>query len=156
MRLSPVLLALCGCSSMLDLGEPVIICHATKEPVQCPTEPGDARRAVEVFSTYVMPLDPDEALEIHWYDWDHRFEDSGDVTGYTDINSIPTRVHVRNHRVLMHELAHVAFWRETGDADANHEKAPGPWGQAINEAVQKAAAVYGVTNPVGEHDDVLD
>lgn len=141
---------LSGCSSMLDVADsPQIICHDTKEPLQCPTKEGEGARAARAFSKFVMPLADDEPLTVHWYDWDHEFADvPGDVVGYSRVDRFPQEVHVRNTRVLMHEFAHVALDREAGNPDDNHEKAPGPWGEAINVAIELAADEFGTTNGV--------
>lgn len=144
---------LSACSTFVEQGGPEIICHATKEPVQCPLESGDGVRAVEVFSLYVMPLSSSDWLEINWYDWDEAFEETGNVAGYTES---PNVIHVRNHKVMMHELAHVALWRETGDADPNHESPPGAWGNALNTAIEAAASKYGVANPSGNRDAAVE
>jgi hypothetical protein len=145
-----LLAVLTGCSALVGPeSDPVLYCHATKEPVQCPTDPEAARRAVRVFSENVMFLSQDEPLVIHWYDWDEEFgKHPGDVVGYAQTDRFPQEVHVRSTGVLMHELAHVALDREADDPDANHEEPPGPWGPALNAAIERAAKAYGVTNPV--------
>lgn len=142
-RLVPFLL-LAGCGSVMNLDPyPVVICHATKDPIQCPSEEEAGVRAARVFSEHVLYLADDEPLEIHWYDWDELFDETGDVSGYAEPTSWPARVHVRNTGVMMHELAHVALHRITGNADANHEEPPGPWGPALNLAIETAADDYG-------------
>ena len=149
-RLLPLLFlsVLAGCGVSAPEPYPVVICHATKDPIQCPTEEGDGIRAVQVFSEHVLYLADDEPLEIHWYDWDEPFDETGDVSGYTETHTYPTRVHVRNTGVMMHELTHVALYRATGNADANHEQPPGPWGPALNLAIEQAADSFGTTNGV--------
>lgn len=48
-------------------------------------------------------------------------------------------VEVSSIRGLMHELAHVAFFRlGYFNGDDNHETLPGPWTAATNEAVRRA------------------
>lgn len=141
---------LTGCSALVGPeADPVLYCHATKEPVQCPTDPQAARRAVRVFAENVMPLSEDEPLIIHWYDWDEEFgKHPGDVVGYALVDRFPQEVHVRSTSVLMHELTHIALDRAVGDPDPNHEEPPGPWGEALNQAIRRASDAYGVTNPV--------
>lgn len=143
-----LLVLLTGCSALIGPeSEPVLYCHATKEPIQCPTDPQAARRAVRVFAEHVLPLSEDEPLIIHWYDWDEEFGDRpGDVVGYALTGRFPQEVHVRGTSVLMHELTHVALDRAVGDADPNHEEPPGPWGEAMNSAIERASKAYGVTN----------
>lgn len=139
-----------ACSALIRPdGEQRIICHATKEPIQCAPE-GDVPRALQVFSEFVMPLDEGFPLIVHWYDWDHAFDidntDFKEVTGYTDLNKWPYEVHVRNGGVLMHELTHVALEESAGDPDQNHSEAPGPWGRAHDVAIEEAKKAFGVTN----------
>lgn len=152
------LLLLAGCGLTVPAEPyPVVICHATKEPIQCPTGETDGIRAARTFSKHVLHLADNEPLEIHWYDWDEAFEETGDVSGWTDANAWPIRVHVRNTGVMMHELAHVALYRITGDADPDHEKPPGPWGPALNVGIETATDEYGTSNGVvieGVTDDV--
>lgn len=40
---------------------------------------------------------------------------------------------------LAHELVHVGYDVTTGDGDANHEEAPGPWTKADNEIERRVA-----------------
>jgi hypothetical protein len=154
MRLSWASLAvLSACSSLVEAEPyPVVVCHATKEPVQCPVDDYPGVRAAAVFSQHVLYLSQDEALIIHWYDWDEPFDETGDVSGWTEVDSYPTAVHVRNHRVMMHELAHVAFWRETGDPDVNHAEPGGPWGASVEPALAAASREYGA-EPTGRSAD---
>lgn len=148
---------LAGCGAVSPEPYPVVLCHATKEPIQCPTEAGDGIRAARTFSKHVLYLADDEPLEIHWYDWDEPFEETGEVSGYTETQYWPIRVHARNTGVMMHELAHVALHRIVGNADGNHEDPPGPWGPALNVGIETATDEYGTTNGVvveGVTDDV--
>ena len=140
---------LSGCSPFVEQAGPVVLCHDTKEPRQCPTDPTAGRRAARTFSVFVGPLSEEQPLEIHWYDWDHEFEDEpGDVVGYARPDLWPQQIHVRNTGVMMHELTHIYLDREAGNADQNHELPPGPWGEAHNAAVERAAKAFGVTNGV--------
>ena len=138
-----------GCSQLVTDGPQRIVCHAKKAPIQCAPE-DDVPRAYEVFSKHVMPIEPSLPLIVHWYDYDHAFDidntEFKEVSGYSDLNVWPYEIHVRNTGVLMHELAHVALKESTDDPDPNHEEFPGPWGQALNVAIELAEKEFGVTN----------
>ena len=141
-----LILGLLGCSALVTNDQQVVVCHATKEPIQCaPTD--SVPRALRVFSKYVGPIPDDTPLVVHWYDWDHEFGDRpGDVVGYTDENADPIAVHVRNSGVLMHELGHVFLLLAVGDPDVNHEEPGGAWGNAMNAGIEAAGAAFGTTN----------
>jgi hypothetical protein len=144
-----VVVFLSGCGQLVLEDSQRIVCHATKEPVQCAAE-DDVPRAYKVFSKHVMPIDPELPLIVHWYDWDHVFDidnsEFKEVSGYSDLNKWPYEIHVRNTGVLMHELTHVALKETTGDPDGNHETLPGPWGAALNAGIELAEDEFGVTN----------
>ena len=102
----------------------------------------DINEVMLLLSSIEPGFDPEEHLVVDVYDrdvgWDKDYNISSDpkqvrFLGYTPDDG--ARVVIISRHVLMHELFHVMFYRNTGDGDVNHEDPPGPWTYSVNKEI---------------------
>lgn len=106
------------------------------------------RQAVSVFADeatkagYVFSAQ--ETLTIEWHAPGEVFYIiAGADAPYVENETIDGyRVRVTSFSGLAHELAHVMFFRNTGDGDSNHEQPPGPWTEDTNALVRRVSDRY--------------